>query len=57
MCLLGYSLGVIIQVFRPSQVTKPDFVANYPYIEDMPPFSRTVSLVAEDDRHYNIIVE
>lgn len=57
MCLLGYALGVVIQVFRPSQVNKPDFIANYPYLEDVPPLTPTVSLVAEDDRHYNILVD
>ncbi|XP_031572295.1 uncharacterized protein LOC116306388 isoform X2 [Actinia tenebrosa] len=57
MCLLGYTLGVVIQVFRPSQVNKQDFIAYYPYLEDVPPLTPTVSLVAEDDRHYNILVD
>ena len=56
MCLLGYSLGLVIQVIRPSQVDQEDFLAYYPYLEDVPNFTPTVTLIAEDDRHYNIVV-
>ena len=56
MCLLGYTLGLVIQVFRPSQVDKGDFIAYFPSLDDVPKYTPTVTLVAEDDRHYNIIL-
>ncbi|XP_078366282.1 uncharacterized protein LOC144650473 isoform X2 [Oculina patagonica] len=56
MCLLGYTLGLVIQVIRPSQVNKEDFIAYYPSLDDVPKYTPTVTLVAEDDRHYNIVM-
>ncbi|XP_069133061.1 serine-rich adhesin for platelets-like isoform X1 [Argopecten irradians] len=54
MFLLGHVLGVSIQVFRLSQFGQDDFVSFYPEneLEQMP----TISLLAEDDRHYNVTV-
>ena len=54
MFLLGYSLGVRIQVFRLSQFGESDFVSFYP--DDCTDDCQTVSLIAEDDRHYNVPV-
>ncbi|XP_068707559.1 uncharacterized protein [Montipora foliosa] len=56
MCLLGFALGVVIQVFRPSQVDKEDFIAYYPPLDDVAKYTPTVTLVAEDDRHYNVVM-
>ena len=56
MCLLGHALGVVIQVIRPSQVDKEDFIAHYPSLDDVSKYPHTVTLVAEDDRHYNIVM-
>ena len=53
MHLLGYTLGITIKVVRPSHVGQPDFIASYP--EDMPSGTPVITLVAEDDRHYNIL--
>lgn len=54
MFLLGCSLGVRIQVFRLSQFGECDFVSYYP--DDGTDDCQTVSLIAEDDRHYNVPV-
>lgn len=54
MCLLGYSLGVRIQVFRLKQFREEDFISFYP--EDGTDDWPIVSLIAEDDRHYNVPV-
>ena len=53
MFLLGFSLQATIKVIRPSQFGKEDFVTLYPddLYEDCP----NLALVAEDDRHYNIL--
>lgn len=56
MCLLGYTLGLVIKVIRPSQVDKEDFVAYYPSLDEVPKNAPYVTLVAEDDRHYNIVI-
>ncbi|KAH3846657.1 hypothetical protein DPMN_088959 [Dreissena polymorpha] len=55
MCLLGYSLGVRIRVLRLIYFNKVDFEAFYPPEDkdDLP----VVTLISEDDRHYNIPVE
>ena len=50
MHLLGYTLGITIKVVH---VGQPDFIASYP--EDMPSGTPVITLVAEDDRHYNIL--
>ncbi|XP_046860523.1 ubiquitin thioesterase otulin-like isoform X2 [Xenia sp. Carnegie-2017] len=54
MHLLGYSLGVKIRVVRPMQFDQPDFIAHYP--DDMPEGTPVITLVAEDDRHYNVLI-
>ncbi|XP_052273155.1 uncharacterized protein LOC127873345 isoform X2 [Dreissena polymorpha] len=55
MCLLGYSLGVRIRVLRLIYLNEVDFEAFYPPEDkdDLP----VVTLISEDDRHYNIPVE
>lgn len=53
MFLLGHTLEATLQVFRPSQVDAEDFVSNYP--DDLQPGGPVLLLVAEDDRHYNVI--
>ncbi|XP_045175267.2 uncharacterized protein LOC123536288 isoform X3 [Mercenaria mercenaria] len=54
MCLLGYSLGVRIRVFRLHHFREEDFISYYP--EDGTDSWPVVSLIAEDDRHYNVPV-
>ena len=57
ICLLGNTLGVVIQVIPPSQVDKDDFIAYYPSLDDASMYTPVVTLVAEDDRHYNIVMQ
>lgn len=54
MFLLGYALNITLRVMRPSQVGEEDFVTHYPddHLDDWD----ICNLIAEDDRHYNIIV-
>ncbi|XP_067857992.1 fap1 adhesin-like [Heptranchias perlo] len=54
MFLLGYSLQLTIRVFRLYKFGTDEFVTFYPddHKEDWP----TVTLVTEDDRHYNVPV-
>ena len=54
MCLLGQALQLTLRVFRPSQVEQEDFVSHYP--DHMLDVWEQVDLIAEDDRHYNIVV-
>ena len=54
MFLLGHTLGVTLQVFRPSQFGEEDFISYYP--DDKKQVFPLVSLIAEDDRHYNVAV-
>ena len=54
MCLLGYSLGVRIRVLRLHRFNADDFVAYYP--EDGTESWQIITLIAEDDRHYNVPV-
>ncbi|KAK7068053.1 hypothetical protein SK128_023208 [Halocaridina rubra] len=55
MFLMGYTLGVTLQVVRPASYGKDDFICFYPdaNIGVWP----EVTLVAEDDRHYNVLVK
>eukprot|EP00118_Oscarella_pearsei_P016074 m.150372 g.150372 ORF g.150372 m.150372 type:complete len:582 (+) comp38551_c0_seq30:63-1808(+) len=53
MFLLGYTLNATIRVMRPSQEGKPDFISKYP--DDYSEECSQLDLVAEDDRHYNIL--
>lgn len=54
MFLLGHTLSVTIQVVRLLQYKQEDFISYYPdeYVGLWP----QVSLLAEDDRHYNVPV-
>lgn len=36
------------------QVDQPDFIAYYP--DDLPEGTPVITLVAEDDRHYNVLI-
>lgn len=53
MCLLGYTFGIVLQVFRLYQYGQCDFSAYYPE-EDDPKLK--IPMVAEDDRHYNTVI-
>ena len=55
MILMSETLGVQINVARPSQHGKEDFMTRFPQEggDDYP----VVDLVAEDDRHYNVLLE
>ncbi|XP_076114101.1 uncharacterized protein LOC143082342 isoform X1 [Mytilus galloprovincialis] len=54
MYLLGHTLSVRIQVLRLSQFGQEDFIAYYP--DDADSNWSQISLIAEDDRHYNVPV-
>ena len=53
MLLLGHALGVTLKVVRVSQAEEEDFITLYP--DDLSS-SPVVTLVAEDDRHYNVLL-
>ncbi|XP_042862987.1 uncharacterized protein LOC122247622 isoform X6 [Penaeus japonicus] len=55
MFLMGHTLGVTLQVVRPACYGKDDFICYYPdaNIGIWP----EVTLVAEDDRHYNVLIK
>lgn len=55
MYLLGYALKLTIRVTRPSKVDQEDFISYYP--DDHLQEWDVCNLIAEDDRHYNIIVQ
>lgn len=54
MFLLGHTLGVRVQVLRLSQFGQEDFIVYYP--DETDNNWSQVSLIAEDDRHYNVPV-
>ncbi len=56
MYLLAHTLGIIIEVVRPSQFGEQDFITQY--MDDTQDESslQKVQLIAEDDRHYNVLV-
>ncbi|XP_034251657.1 uncharacterized protein LOC117651607 isoform X2 [Thrips palmi] len=63
MFLLGYSLGIRIRVVRPSAFGSQDYVTSYPDPEDIGidmsvalDNAKLVDLLAEDDRHYNVLL-
>lgn len=63
MFLLGYSLSIRIRVVRPSAYGSQDYVCSYPDPEDIGSDMskgvdnrRLVDLLAEDDRHYNVLL-
>lgn len=51
MILLGYTLKLSIKVFRLQQYGEEDFITYYP--EETRDSWPQVTLIAEDDRHYN----
>ena len=53
MCLLGHALRLSLQAFRLYQHGNSDFITIYP--EEDP--SMLVPVIAEDDRHYNCLLE
>ncbi|KAF2368710.1 FAM105 [Trinorchestia longiramus] len=55
MFLLGHCLKATLQVVRPASYGAEDFVCYYPdtHLDEWP----QLSLIAEDDRHYNVLVE
>ena len=55
MYLLGQALEVTLRVFRPSSVEQEDFVSHYP--DHMIEMWEKIDLIAEDDRHYNVLVK
>jgi len=55
MFLLGHTLSVKIEVARPSQYGKDDFMSHYP--DDGADSFPKVYMIAEDSRHYNVVVK
>lgn len=55
MYLLAYTLGINIEVVRPSQAYEDDFITQFQddSSQDAKP---KVQLIAEDDRHYNVLM-
>ena len=53
MCLLGYTLGLQIRVYRISSFGREDFITYYPPGDY--PKERIIDISAEDDRHYNVV--
>ena len=56
MMLLGYTLKIIIKVTRLHQVDEADFIAQFPDDPEDPDVD-VIYIVAEDDRHYNVLSE
>ncbi|KAK6191668.1 hypothetical protein SNE40_003296 [Patella caerulea] len=52
MCLLGQTIGTVISVARLAQFGAEDFLCKFP--DDSPSDWSIISLIAEDDRHYNV---
>jgi len=55
MYLLGHTLGVTLRIVRPSSYDSEDYICYYP--ERSEGCGPEVNLIAEDDRHYNIIIK
>ncbi|XP_045120342.1 uncharacterized protein LOC123509836 isoform X6 [Portunus trituberculatus] len=55
MFLLGHTLGVTLQVVRPASYGEDDFICYYP--DSNIGLWPEVTLVAEDDRHYNVLIK
>ncbi|KAK8395400.1 hypothetical protein O3P69_006209 [Scylla paramamosain] len=55
MFLLGHTLRVTLQVVRPASYGQDDFICYYP--DSNIGLWPEVTLVAEDDRHYNVLVK
>ena len=56
MFLLSRTLGVSIRVFRLLQLGNVDFVTYYNDEGTNTNIRPTVTIISEDDRHYNILV-
>ena len=54
MFLLGHTLGVVLEVVRPSEYGQEDYVTYFPSASDVT--KPRLTLVAEDDRHYNVLL-
>ena len=54
MFLLGHTLEATLRVIRPGAHGQEDFVTFYPDGAEAPPERPVLTLVAEDDRHYNV---
>ena len=54
MFLLSHTLGVNIKVVRPNAFGTEDFVCNFS--RDDGTECPSIALVAEDDRHYNVLL-
>ncbi|XP_075218643.1 uncharacterized protein LOC142323197 isoform X2 [Lycorma delicatula] len=55
MYLLGYTLNVTLRVVRPSAFGTEDFICFFP--EENTKCLPEITVIAEDDRHYNILVK
>ncbi|XP_065072302.1 uncharacterized protein LOC135696738 isoform X2 [Rhopilema esculentum] len=55
MILLGRTLNIMIRVMRLHRIDDGDFTATFP--DDLADASDVVTVVAEDDRHYNALSE
>ncbi len=55
MQLLSHTLGVDIEVVRPSCFQQQDFIVHFTD-ENSQSQLPTVTLIAEDDRHYNVLM-
>ena len=55
MCLLGHTINITLKVARLAEVDEHDFIVQYP--DDTQDAAAEIWLVAEDDRHYNVISE
>ena len=57
MFLLGVSLNVRIKAFRLKSFGEEDFETLYPPNDDtiLPIDAPSLPLIAEDDRHYNVV--
>ena len=55
MYLLSHTLGVAVQVVRPSCVDQADYISTFTDEETDTNLPK-VTLIAEDDRHYNVLL-
>ncbi len=56
MFLLAHTLGINIEVVRPSQFGSDDFLTEFVDDDSEKASFPKVLLIAEDDRHYNVLV-
>ena len=55
MFLLGHTLKATLQVVRPSCYSRDDFICYYP--DNNIGVWPEITLIAEDDRHYNVLTQ